>query len=116
MHEAAPVTASRSRSRASGNPRGGSVPSKPHIYVGITVRRVEARYQAHKAGGQTASGLVRDHGKGLLPELYEKVPRVATEEEARKLEDWFAAQLEQAGYTVHCGRGFFWDRYRQAAV
>ena len=88
------------------------VASLPHVYVGVTVRRPEARFEVHKEGGPTASDLVAAHGTRLLPELFAGIPRVETEDEARALEDSFARQVEGLGYTVHCGRGFFWDKYR----
>lgn len=42
----------------------------PCVYVGVTALTPRQRYAKHREGGQTAAGIVRDHGVGLLESLY----------------------------------------------
>lgn len=60
------------------------------LYVGSTRRSIAERYATHKAGGRTASGIVRRRGRRLRPDLTRPGE---TETQARR-------RLEAAGWRV----------------
>lgn len=87
-----------------------SDPSKPYLYVGITARTPEERFATHRAGGMTASKLVRDHGVRLRPDLYACYKKANGERRASRMELRVAEELRSRGFIVHCGKpGFFWN-------
>ncbi len=70
------------------------------VYVGETWKTPEERFGEHKAGGLTASKIVRDHGKRLRPDLYRRWGPYATREEASAAEQRLADRLAERGFTV----------------
>lgn len=73
-------------------------PTRPCVYVGMTGLTPELRFARHKAGVK-ANRYVREHGLGLMPELYayaNPMPRAA----AREMEIELARGLRAEGYAV----------------
>lgn len=70
------------------------------VYVGETWKTPEKRFAEHKAGGVTASKIVRDHGEGLRPDLYRRWGPYATREDASAAEQRLADRLIKRGFTV----------------
>jgi hypothetical protein len=73
----------------------------PCVYVGMTGLAPGERYQNHKAGIK-ANRFVRDHGRGLLPELFacfNPMPYAA----AQAMEVELAEELRAKGYAVWQG-------------
>jgi hypothetical protein len=75
----------------------------PAVYVGMTVRTPEERFQQHK-DGYKASRHVRRRGVRLLPELF---PRPAggfeLQSDAEAMESEWAETLRSRGYAVYGG-------------
>ena len=73
----------------------------PCVYVGMTGLPPGERFQNHKAGVK-ANRLVRDFGKGLLPELFAHLNPMPYEA-ARQMEEDLADELQEKGYAVWQG-------------
>ena len=88
--------------------------TKPYIYVGITSQTPEGRFATHKAGGPTASDIVRRHGLRLRPDLTSGCKKANGRTRAVALEQEVAADLRAKGYIVDAGQpGMGWDRFRR---
>lgn len=77
----------------------------PCVYVGYTSRSPAERLARHRAGGRTSSGVVREHGVGLLRSLTRGRRRMASEEEALAAEAALAEELRSRGYAVYGKHG-----------
>jgi hypothetical protein len=93
------------------NPNG--MDEMPAVYVGVTKRPREARYETLKGSGRTSNKYVRLFGRGLAPQYYAGYKAVR-EKDAARLERQVASDLRERGLWVVCGEGFFWDRYKDA--
>jgi hypothetical protein len=71
---------------------------KPCVYVGMTYRTPEERFQQHKKGYKS-SRYVKKYGTRLKPRLY-KSHNPLTQEEAEKMEVEKARRLRKRGYAV----------------
>jgi len=74
------------------------VEGKPCVYVGMTARSPEERFQQHKQGFKSAR-LVKKYGMRLKPRLY-RIHNPMTYEEACKMEAEKARRLRKRGYGV----------------
>jgi hypothetical protein len=70
----------------------------PPVYVGMTGRKPEERFEQHRRGYK-ACKFVRNHGIRLLPNLYEHLNPM-TFNEARDKEMLLASELRRRGYPV----------------
>jgi predicted GIY-YIG superfamily endonuclease len=75
----------------------------PAVYVGITGRTVEERFQQHKDGYKSSRD-VKDRGVRLLPDLFPR-PTGGFEirREAEEMEREWAETLRSRGYAVYGG-------------
>ncbi len=78
------------------NQEGG----KECLYVGMTSKTPEERFEIHKAGGEHASKKVTLYGLYLRRNLYRKYNPLMTQEIAYLVEDWLAKKLQKEGYGV----------------
>lgn len=76
------------------------------LYVGMTSKTPEERFEQHKTGYRNAKGhklsanIVEKYGKYLRGSLYNHIPPVRTRAEALKLEEKVALQLRRERYAV----------------
>ena len=73
-------------------------PNKPCVYVGMTSKTPEERFQCHKAGIK-ACKFVLDYGEYLKPRHYRKLNPM-TYDEAVAMERELARRLRKRGYAV----------------
>jgi hypothetical protein len=71
---------------------------KPCVYVGMTARTPEERFDQHMRGYKSAR-LVRKHGLRLKPRLYASLNPM-THDEAKAMEIEKARRLRARGYAV----------------
>jgi len=71
---------------------------KPCVYVGMTARKPEERFEQHRRGFK-ASRLVKRFGLSLIPRLYLRWNPM-TYEQAKKKEVELARRLRKRGYGV----------------
>jgi hypothetical protein len=76
----------------------GYKPGKSCVYVGMTARTPQERFQQHKSGYKSGK-FVKRYGLHLRKRLYEKYNPL-TYEEAQKLEVALARKLREKGYAV----------------
>lgn len=69
-------------------------------YIGMSAKTPEERFRQHKKG-KKHSYFVREFGNGLVPELYEGIPRFHTRAEAKKKEEELAVDLREAGHAAY---------------
>lgn len=79
----------------------------PHAYVGSTAEDPEKRLAKHKAGGRTASNVVKAHGLDLMPEVTADIPPMKFRDEAERREEELAQELRDRGWGVWCKAGPF---------
>ena len=72
---------------------------KPCVYVGMTARAPEERFEQHKKGYKSGR-FIKHHGEYLRRKLYEKYNPM-TYEEAKRRERQLAEDLRRKGYAVH---------------
>jgi hypothetical protein len=74
------------------------IPGKPCLYVGMTSKTPDERFQQHKSGYK-ASKYVKRYGKWLRRRLYEH-HNPLTHDQAVELEVTLAESLRDKGYAV----------------
>lgn len=74
-------------------------PAKPCVYVGMTARSPEERFEQHKAGIKCGRGFVRDFWVCLMPRQYASYDPM-THEKAKWMEVEKARRLRKRGYAV----------------
>ena len=72
---------------------------KPCVYVGMTARAPEERFEQHLKGYKSGK-YVRRYGRYLRRKLYEKYNPM-TYDEAKERERSLAGELRRKGYAVH---------------
>ncbi|MBT8263673.1 MAG: ribose-5-phosphate isomerase [Bacteroidia bacterium] len=76
------------------------------LYVGITSKTPEERFQQHKSGFRNKKGhklssnIVEKYGLYLRPSLYNHIDPVLTKEDALALEEGLALELRRKRYAV----------------
>jgi len=73
-------------------------PKKPCLYVGMTGKTPDERFEQHKAGIK-ANRYVKEHGKWLRRKMYKEYNPMTYEEACRK-EVELAGELRRKGYAV----------------
>jgi len=73
-------------------------PAKPCVYVGMTARSPEERFQQHLSGYKAAR-FTKHYGIRLRPRLYQRFNPL-TFEQARYMETELARRLRKRGYGV----------------
>lgn len=73
-------------------------PRKPCVYVGMTYRTPQERFDQHLAGYK-ACRYVKKYGRQLMPKKYEKLNPL-TRTEAKQKEVALAVRLRARGYAV----------------
>ena len=71
----------------------------PCLYVGMTSKTPEIRFDEHMLGAERSSRKVAEYGVQLRPEFYERLNPM-TREEAAKEEEELAEALRRSGYGV----------------
>lgn len=80
-------------------------PDKPCVYVGMSSKTPEERFDEHISGKRNSKGplfsrIVFRYGIRLCPRLYEKHNPLSTKEEAIEWEQELARRYRNRGYTV----------------
>jgi predicted GIY-YIG superfamily endonuclease len=76
------------------------------LYVGMTSKTPEERFQQHKTGYRNTKGykissnIVEKYGLYLRPSLYNHIDPIATRQEALKMEETLALELRRQRYAV----------------
>lgn len=83
-------------------------PDRPWVYVGLTSKTPEERFEEHRTGARTRRGplfsrVVHRHGLRLRPDLYEREPVRYSFEDGRTAEEALAERLRRKGYSVKGG-------------
>ena len=78
------------------------------VYVGMTSKTIEERYLEHKEGRRNRKGRlynkeVKDHGVGLLPDLFPDENIFFSQEMGKTAEKLHAEKLQSEGFTVVWG-------------
>jgi predicted GIY-YIG superfamily endonuclease len=77
-------------------------PDKPCVYVGMTGRTAEQRFEQHKSGYK-ANRYAKKYGIRLRKRLYHRFQEIATHAEALQAERSLAERLRKRGYAVWWG-------------